>query len=483
MHLAEAGRTRLYTRRERRRLATAVLVALLGAVAAAYLAATAAAWWSGNGLRPPHVSLRPTWSGRPPDAQPQLPVTVSWPASANWVIAVALPLWLAWNWLAVRPLLHGLRGEIRHLHLASPRAIRRQLGQHRVRRAGRYTLPATPAYRRCLLPTTAFGYRLGTPLLPSVRQHLWADWEQRIRVVARPGWGKTTRLLVPIVRTLPGPALVCSTEPAIFNLTVLARLRPPTRLRWHWPDVALGRLRPLPPRPVVVVDFSDPDRRYAAGYPTVHWNPILGCEDFAVAHRRAAALLAGTVPTDTARDTDTFFRDSAAEVLAAWLHAAALGHRTLDELLHWLHKPTDPTPARLLDDDPRADTSALINLRKHLDPRAAKTTSGVERYLTLGMNALATPAGRQLCRPPVDPNSGQPAQFDMAGFIRNDGTVYVLSDPSRIDRARPLLSLFTAEMFLAAEHVALDQPDHRLPRPFVAVLDELRHGVTVPNLP
>src|SRR5664279_156083 len=49
--------------------------------------------------------------------------------------------------------------------------------------------------------------------------------------------------------------------------------------------------------------------------------------------------------------------------------------------------------------------------------------------------------------------------------------------------ARPLLSLFAAEMFMAAETVALRKPGQRLPVPFIAVLDELRYGVTVPNLP
>jgi type IV secretory pathway TraG/TraD family ATPase VirD4 len=93
------------------------------------------------------------------------------------------------------------------------------------------------------------------------------------------------------------------------------------------------------------------------------------------------------------------------------------------------------------------------------------------------MNSLATVEGRELCTT----NGGE--QFDMAGFVATGGTVYLLADPSRIARARPLLSLFAAEMFLAAEHAALRSRRQRLPQPYVAVLDELRYGVTVPNLP
>src|SRR5207302_597543 len=83
-------------------------------------------------------------------------------------------------------------------------------------------------------------------------------------------------------------------------------------------------------------------------------------------------------------------RDSAAEVLAAWLHAADLAEQDIDELLSWLRQPDDPTPARILRDDPTAEASAAVNLNRHLDPAAARTTSGVLRYLTLALNGLAT---------------------------------------------------------------------------------------------
>ncbi|OLF07284.1 hypothetical protein BU204_35760 [Actinophytocola xanthii] len=115
---------------------------------------------------------------------------------------------------------------------------------------------------------------------------MWADWEQRIRVVARTGWGKTDRLLVPIIRTLPGPALIASIEPGIFERTVLARrYRRPTLLR---PPLALllrllGRREPAVEHPVAIVDVSAPDRRYAAGYPQVQWSPIIDCRDYNIA--------------------------------------------------------------------------------------------------------------------------------------------------------------------------------------------------------
>jgi type IV secretory pathway TraG/TraD family ATPase VirD4 len=242
-----------------------------------------------------------------------------------------------------------------------------------------------------------------------------------------------------------------------------------------------GRWLPTREYPIAVVDFTAPEQRYAAGYTRIRCSPIRGAEDFTVAHRRAVSLVSGVDAANPAQqqgsDNDKFWRDSAAEVLAAWLHAAALSGRDIDDLLAWNDDLTDPTPRRILRDDPRATRSALTNLGTHLDPAADKTTSGVRRYLTLAVNSLATDDARELCGTTTD------TQFDMCGFIEQGGTLYLLTDASRADRARPLLSLIAGEMFLAAATVALSTPQRRLPQPFIAALDELRYAVTIPNLP
>lgn len=493
---AELGRTRLYTKRERRRLLGAAGVALVGAVLAAWLGAALVSWLHGTGFTFPVLHVRPVVTGGtgdggvlglPHDGQPaperqaQFPLTVTWPASPVWTAVVAAPLWVGWWAVAVRPLLAALRRETRHRGLAHPKMIAPALGVRALRRSGRFTLPGRTVWTRLRLPPAAFGFFLGyLGRLGDRRMRLWANWEQRVRIVGRTGWGKTARLLVPLIRALPGPALINSTEPAIFEQTVLARQFRRPALRWRWLTRLLRRWLSVVEYPVAVVDLSAPEQRFAAGYPRMRWSPILGCEDFTVAFRRAVALLAGVeggTEIDSTSDTGQFFRHSATEVFAAWLHAAALGGKDMDSVLGWLHKPDDPTPVRILRDDRRANPSAAVNLRKHLDPRAGKTTSGVERYLALLTNSLTTDEARDLI------GAGGGEQFDMAAFIAAGGTLYLLAEPSRIDRARPLLSLIAAEMFLAAETVALRSPHRRLSQPYVAVLDELRYAITVTNLP
>lgn len=500
--MLELGRTRLDTRRQRARRMSAAAALLAGGLAAIWLATGLASLLAGAGWHPPTLGLRPPVQAgpggllglprpdgsTPPASRVQLPLAVSWPAVPGWSIAgLAVPVWAGWIYLLVRPLLQGLGRETRRRGLASAAAIRRGLGAGPARRAGRFTLPDTPWWQRLLLDTARFGIRLGSPVQPRMRRRLWATWEQRIRLIARTGWGKTSRVLVPAIRQLPGPAVISSTEPAIFEQTVRARQTRRVRLRWAWLDLLARRWLPVRDYPVAVVDFSAPEVRYAAGYEQVQWNLIDGCSDYALAYRRALAQVAGAEAeqdSDRGSDNDQFFRDSASEVLAAWLHAADLGGFEIEDLAEWQRSPQDPRPGRIIDDHPAADPSAAAALRTHLDPQAERTNSGVLRYLNLALRAMTSADGHRLCGRRFDQHGHRIPGFDMAGFIERGGTIYVLADPSRIERARPLLSMFTNELYFAAEQAALRRRGRkRLPLPFVGVHDELRYGITVSSLP
>jgi hypothetical protein len=501
----ELGRTRLHTRRQRRRLYAAALLAVAGFTACLWLSTPIASAVAGNGLRFPDVLWRGPFRdsarhggllGIPVDGQPvssansglRFPLAVTWPAPFAAVVIGAVPLWLGWMKFVVVPVIAAQRREVRLVGLARVPDIAARFGKNAVRRAGVFTLPGTSRVVRALLPTAAFGFPLGRPVEPRARLRLWANWESRIRIIAGPGWGKTFRLLVPIIRALPGAAFVSSTEPDIFATTVTARQfrRPP--VRWEWLRLLVPAWRKAREYPVAVVDFSDAHVRFAAGYPAVVWNLINGCERFPVALRRATALVAGVESSaagDRGRDGDRFFRDSADEVLAAWLHAAALGDREIDDILRWLYDGDLSTPRRILEDSHRADPTAVVNMTKHLDPRAGRTTSGVERFLILGLNSIASDDGRAVSGQRFGPDATRLPATDMEAFIRDGGTIYLLADQNRIDRARPLLSLFANEMFFLAEQIALTQPyrPKRLPQPFIGVIDELRYGVTVSSLP
>lgn len=499
--MVELGRTRLDTRRQRARRVTGIGVGLVGAVITAWVAAAVVAWLSGAGWQWPQILLRPMvtgdsggllglpQSGEAPAApsRSQLPVTLSWPAPAWATALVAVPLWAGWVRLTVVPLLRGLQHETRHEGLASRRKIRAVLSAGTARSSGHLTRPDLPWWHRWLLSPAEFGYCFGHPIQPRTRRRLWATWQQRMRIIARTGWGKTSRLLVPIIRRLPGPAVISSTEPAIFEQTVLARQWRRSRLRWTWLDWLVQRWLPVREYPIAVVDLSPPDARFAAGYPSVRWNPITGAADYTLAYRRAQGLMAGVEDSETERGSDDnwLFRASAVDVLAAWLHAADLGDYEIADLRAWLRDTTEGRrqSLRILEDHPQADPSAADSVRKHLDPRSDRTTSSVERFVMLVMRSLLSADGQALCGRRFDDEGTRIHSFDMAGFIAAGGTLYLLADADRLEHARPLLSLFADEMFYAARQAALRCPGKRLPQSFFGVLDELRYGVTVSSLP
>lgn len=488
MTLIEHGRTRLDTARDRARRQAAGVLALLGALAAIWVAAALAALLTGHGFTWPVLHLRPPVTGGNggllglPHAgqsdleptRPQFPLTVTWPSPVWATVLVAVPLWAGWLRLAVRPVLRGLAKPVRHRGLATLREIRDQLSARAARRAARYTRPDVPVWLRPWLHHGEFGMRIGRSTTPRDRRALFANFEQRLRVIARTGWGKTSRLLVPIIRDLPGSALISSTEPHIFNQTARARQHRRLRLRWPLLDRLACRWLPASDYPVAVVDCSPPGARFSEGWPQAQINPIPGSADWPTAHRRARALV--HTATGGEDDEDGIFAGAATDVLAAWLHAADLGGYGLDELQAWLADTSTGQPRRVLKSDRRADPSALIALDKHLDPRAEKTTSGVERFVALALASVLSAEGRRLA------GTGD-NQFDLEQFIASGGTLYLLANPARVHAVRPLLSMIANESFHAAERVALRQRRTRLPHGFTGVLDEVAYGPTATDLP
>lgn len=451
--------TRQLTRAERTRSNFLAVLLLVGAGLAWTLGAGLANWWTGSGWAPAFLQLRPRGIGeaiRGIDG-PGLVVLEHAPADRTaWIVwaAVVGVVWL----LAVQyPLARLTRPrDPREDGLATWTDLLPLLSAPAVRRAGRFTRPDLTWWQRRLpfrrVPLTELGYRLGR--LRGTRHELWANPEQRVRVIARTGWGKTARLLTPLVRALPGAALVGTTKNDLFEQTVRARQ-------------ATGR-------PVWVLDFSDPEHRFAAGFPRLAWDPVTGCRDLTVALRRGRALVAGAEDGDRNDDQDKFFRDAAMHVAASWLHAADLSGQGMAAVLRWQRNIRLTEPHDVIELHPAAEPAARAALLKHLDERAARTTSGVERMLANALYPFGTRDGEEFAA------GGGPALREL---ITSGATVYLLASPTTAAAVSPLLTMFADEWVHAVRSVALSLPGRRLPVPAVAVLDELRGLVPIPSLP
>lgn len=329
------------------------------------------------------------------------------------------------------------------LHEASLGAARRKLPQTRpslvaVGRRGKTVCPDGPAV----------GYPMGRSLRSGVA--LWAPWEASLRLVAPPGEGKTFRVLAPVLRQHPGPVVATSTKSDLYELSAMSRQR-------VGPVLALdpGQLAPAATR--------------------VRWSPVAGCTNSVVAERRAAALVAATGDDGDGQNA-AFFRDSARDLLKAYLHAAALEGLDIRAVLEWSRRPEDPTPADVLASAPLAAPGWADLVTLHTTG-AAETTSGVLRYVARALGCFSHQQVTQSCCPPPGD------ELDIEGFLLANGTMYLLGKGSRLGAVAPLITCLADEVFDTAERVAARMPGRRLDPPLLGLLDEAPSIAPVPALP
>ena len=491
--MTEQGVTRIRTRRQNLRIVGKILLFAAGAAVCVFLGAAAASVVTGHGWHLPRLHSRQLFAGRGSlinisgkagnTKHFQFPVLLILPVAWKTALIGAVPLLIGWIALLRGPLRRNGRytGPERHRGLATISKIRQHYGRRALRGKGKVVMPRTSRRQRMMLPLTSFGYSVGSPLKPKAkRMRLWFNFETRLRIVARQGWGKSWRLLIPIIRQLPGAAMISSVEAEIFTSTVKSRMWRLPPVRYRWMRLLRKKWRTEVRYPVFVVDLSAPESKFAAGFPLVRWNPITGSEIFKVATNRARALVAGgDAEGGGDSSTDKFFRDSATQVLAAWLQAAAMDpKKDVEDLVAWLRTTDLATAQSILQTAATTEAAtAVMNMVTHLDPAAGRTTSGVKRYLNFAISSLSSGQGRALC------GSRSATQFDMAKLIKDGGTVYLLAEPDEMELARPILTLFGCEMFWTAERIARQLPGKRLPQTFMGVFDELLAGVRCPILP
>jgi type IV secretory pathway TraG/TraD family ATPase VirD4 len=332
----------------------------------------------------------------------------------------------------------------------------RQLSLHAIRDAAPQTRPdLTPTHRRSC-PGTDLGIALGRPTTPRApRRTVWLSWNQMLRIIGPSDWGKTLRILVPLLRDLPGPTIAASTKPDLYELTAPARAR-------------RGRIRVLDPQ------------HMAAGQSPVRWSPVRRCHHSHVATKRAAAFMHAALPTQTAaRDGNTaFFAASAEQVIACLLHAAALDGRDMRQVLTWAcASGAHPEPAAILTHHPGAAPNWAARLHTHLSD-APETSSGVRRNVELALDCFTHADTLHLACP--DPAE----EFDIDAFLDSTDTIYVLGKPATAGGGiAPLLTAFVEEVLDRAEEHALRQPHRRLDPPLHTVLDEAPSICPLPTLP
>ena len=108
-----------------------------------------------------------------------------------------------------------------------------------------------------------------------------------------------------------------------------------------------------------------------AGLPsTITFDPLTGCADPVVATERATDMLAATTRAGSRGGDREFWDAQARRVLAALLHAAALGGRSMRDVLGWVADPE------------RAQREVPVLLRRAAEPAFEQDASSSSRPTT-----------------------------------------------------------------------------------------------------
>lgn len=357
---------------------------------------------------------------------------ISWPALIAVVGLAGVIVWHRWSrssatvsrWAARSRRKVGVASSLDIVRHAGTLAVRRRTGTVRPSLAG------LPRWQRARLATSEAAVELcRTGVL-----RVWALVEDVVIVVGGPRTGKTGWLAGRVLDA-PGAALVTSTRTDLLDLC--APLRRQTR----------GE--------VFVFNPAGLGSRAS----TITFDPLTGCTDPVTATERATDMLAA-VASGSGGDRE-FWDGQARRVLAALLHAAALGHKRMADVLGWIADPDTAgreVPALLR----RSGVTAFEQDVMQFLTTNERTRSSITSSVMPALGWLTHPAAAAA----AEPGDG----FDVARLLDERATVFLLGAEEA--QTAPLVCALTGHIAREARRLAAGQPAGRLDPPLGLFLDE-----------
>ncbi|WP_300007462.1 TraM recognition domain-containing protein [Pseudonocardia sp.] len=307
------------------------------------------------------------------------------------------------------------------------------------RRAPAVRPSLAPASRRARLGQLAWlpAIEVGVELCRVGALRVWASIEDVVVVFGGPRVGKT-QWLAGRVLDAPGAVLVTSTRMDLLEQTGPLRAEQGPVLVFN--PVGLGGLAS-----------------------TITFDPLTGCADPVTANERASDMLAAANrPGSGDRE---FWDDQARRNLAALMHAAALGGKTMLDVQRWLANldREEPEIMALLrgSPEPAFETSVgqFITTNDRTRTSITATIAPALGWLTHGpARAAAAPVGQ----------GGR--AFDVAALLASKATVYLLGGEEA--QVAPLVCALTGHIAREARRLAAFRPGGRLDPPLSLRLDE-----------
>lgn len=357
-----------------------------------------------------------------------------WPPASTWILIVLAVL----AFIGAAILTAALSGSTRDDGLPRYKDLERRMGRKAALTKARQSLE---------LPDDATEDEMIVALCKLDRQTMYVQHEDSMWVFAPQRSGKTLYLAVGIILDAPGSVIATSTKNDLPMLTAVARERKGD---------------------VTVFDLQD-----ISGWPNkIRWNVIDGCEDPDEALARGKAW-AGAQPMGNVKNGD-FFNSKAAAVLGRFLHAAALGGLTIEDVVRWTNNFADTEPLEILIEH-NAPAAFSARLRALTTSRAGETVDSIQETLAGLLEPLSSPKAMDT----LSPEKGE--GFDMEQFLAKPNTIYLLTDGERSPVA-PLVAMFADFMFRKAQRISQTKPGGRLWPVLTMVLDEAPNVAAIPDM-
>lgn len=278
--------------------------------------------------------------------------------------------------------------------------------------------------------------------------------EESVLVLAAARQGKTSQVMIPMLHRWRGPAIATSVRRDIVEATASLR-------------ALLGPVLVLAPTGMP---------KWPRG---VQWSPAAGCDVYDVAKARAETIVrVGKGGGSTQQDSSNagFFGSSATNLVAAWLHAAALTGGSMNDVVRWSLNSREDTPVRLLRDHSEAEPG-VADMLADMYASPAVTKSNLWATATIGLSPLMSPTAREVFCGPISES------MDIEGFLRASGTLYVLVSAKQAGGLAPIISAFIEAVTETAKRLGDVSPGGRLDPPLALLLDEAANVSPLPDLP
>jgi hypothetical protein len=270
---------------------------------------------------------------------------------------------------------------------------------------------------------------------------------QTAGAVIGPPRSNKTALLSRIAQAAPGPLVVTSSKPDIFNLTSGVRLHRGHGVPWVFNPQGLG------------------------GIPSnVRWSPLAGADEPSVAIRRADAF-SSAASTLGAEDAQ-FWAGKASDGLRGFFSAAALRNDDMRQVGAWVSASDLSDAISTLIAHHQDEFAANL---AQLTGEAQKTAETVRMVMSRALGFLSDPALAAATLP------GPGEQFDIDDFLLTGGTLYMLARSNGDDcTLGPLFAALAAEIHERALQLGSRMPGGRLQPPLQMILDEVTRIAPVP---